>query len=294
VTDFFLPPPAADAEYVELRDGQREHIREAKSFIEHMWSLCGAFLDSDLRERARISFSSAFWELYLAFALHTNGVHLVPRRSRSPAQSGPDLLIAEPRIWIEAVAPGPGEGPDRVPDLLGAPGAHSVPDEKLKLRLRSAIEEKHARLQAYEARGWIHPHEPAIVAVSGAALGHLHGELNVPRIVRVAFPIGHEQIHIDISTHQVVRRSHQYSPVIRKQSGREVSTEIFLTPAYCRISALLYSAADALNRPKDPGADLILVLNPHAAAPITPGWSQFTHEYRADGDQVHYRQPGGT
>lgn len=292
MNDFLLTGPASDPEYLELRDGQREHTQEAKNFVEHMWTLCGSFLDSDLRERARISFSSAFWELYLAYALHHNGVHLVPRKSRSPAQSGPDLLVADTRIWIEAVAPGPGEGPDRVPDLFGLPGAHSVPDEQLKLRLRNAIEEKHARLLAYEARSWIQPHEPAIVAVSGAALGHLHGELTIPRIVRVAFPIGHEQIHIDVSTHQVVGRSHQYSRTVRKQSGSEVSTEMFVTDAYRRISALLYSASDALNRPTLPGADLILVVNPYAKAPIVPDAFHFTHEYHARGDELHHRLPG--
>jgi len=293
VTNFFLPGPASDAEYLALRDSDREDIQQAKRFVEDMWSHCADFLDSNLGERARNSFSGAFWELYLAFALHANGVHLVPRSRRRPAKSGPDLLIADARIWIEAVAPGPGEGADRVPDLLGTQGTFSVPDEQLKLRLRSAIEEKHDRLRAYEARGWVRPDEPTIVAISGAALGHSYGELNVPRIVRVAFPIGHEQIHIDVSTHQVVGRSHQYSPTIRKQSGSEVSTELFVTPAYRRISALLYSGADALNRPQHPGADLILVLNPHAAASITPGWFHFMHEYYAEGDEVHYRPPGG-
>jgi len=118
VTAFFLQTPASDAAYLALRDGQRAHIQEARRFIEHMWSLCGDFLDSDLRDRATRNFSGAFWELYLAFALNANGVHLVPRSERRPAKSGPDLLIRERRIWIEAVAPGPGQGADRVPDQM--------------------------------------------------------------------------------------------------------------------------------------------------------------------------------
>jgi len=294
VTDFFLSGPASDADYLEFRDGQHERRQEAKDFIEHMWSLCGDFLDSDLRENARSNFSSAFWELYLAFALYANGFHLAPRSERSPARSGPDLLIREPRTWIEAVAPGPGEGADRVPDFTGIPGTHTVPDEQLKLRLRSAIEWKHDRLLAYEERGWVRSDEPAIVAVGGAGLGPFHGDLNVPRIVRVAFGIGWEQLHLDPATGGVVGSSHQYSPAVRKQSGSEVSTEMFLTPAYRRISALLYSASDALNRPPHPGADLILVLNPHATAPITPGWFRFMHEYHAEGDKVRYRKAGTT
>ncbi|PYK11263.1 MAG: hypothetical protein DME65_07760 [Verrucomicrobia bacterium] len=292
LTDFFLPGPAVDPQYLAVRDGERDYVQEARRFIDDMWSHCGEFLDSDLREKARDNFSGAFWELYLTFAFFANGVHLVPRKRRSPSKSGPDLLISEPRIWIEAVAPGPGVGADKVPDLMGTQGAYSVPDEQLKLRLRNAIEEKHDRLVAYEARKWVRPDEPVIVAVGGAGLGLLHGEREVPRIVRVAFPIGFEQIHIDVTTHQVVGRSHQYSPSIRKQSGEEVSTDLFVTPAYRRISALLYSPSDALNRPAFPGVDLVLVLNPHAAAPITPGSFHFMHEYRAEGDRVHYRQAG--
>jgi hypothetical protein len=292
VSDFFLPGPASDADYLEFRDAQRERTQEARDFIEHMWSLCGDFLDSDLCEKARSDFSGAFWELYLAFALYANGVHLVPRSERSPARSGPDLLIREPRIWIEAVAPGPGEAADRVPDFTDIPGTHTVPDEQLKLRLRSAIEEKHGRLLAYEKRGWVCSDEPTIVAVGGVALGRAHGDLNVPRIVRVAFGIGWEQLHLDRATGQVVGSSHQYSPAVRKQSGSEVSTEMFLTPAYSRISALLYSPTDPLNRPTHPGADLILVLNPHATAPITPGRFHFMHEYHAEGDQLHHRLAG--
>jgi hypothetical protein len=292
VTAFFRQTPATDAAYVELRDGQRAHIQEARRFIEHMWSLCGDFLDSDLRDRATRNFSGAFWELYLAFALYANGVHLVPRSQRHPAKSGPDLLIREPRIWIEAVAPGPGQGADRVPDLMDKPGVHAVPDEQLQLRLRSAIEEKHERLLAYEKKKWVRPDDAAIVAVGGAGLGLLFGEREVPRIVRVAFPIGWPQLHLDPATGQVVGESHQYSPAIRKQSGEEVSTDLFVTPAYGRISALLYSASDALNRPTHPGADLILVLNPHATAPIVPSEFHFMHEYHAVADTLHHRRAG--
>lgn len=291
VTAFFRQTPATDAAYVELRDGQRAHIQEARDFIEHMWSLCGDFLDADLRRRAATNFTSAFWELYLAFALHVNGIQLVPRTQRQPARSGPDLLIREPRIWIEAVAPGPGQGADRVPDLLDKPGVHTVPDEELQLRLRTAIDYKHKQLLAHERKNWVRPDEPAIVAVGGAGLGLLFGEREVPRIVRVAFPIGWEQLHLDAAG-QVVGRSHQYSPAIRKQSGEEVSTDLFVTPAYGRISALLYSTSDALNRPSHPGADFILVLNPHATAPITWRSFHFMHEFHADGDHLHHRRAG--
>jgi hypothetical protein len=79
---------------------------------------------------------------------------------------------------------------------------------------------------------------------------------------------------------------------IALQRPRDVKLATFVSPAYGRISALLYSASDALNRPTHPGADLILVLNPHSTAPITPGLFHFMHEYHAKRDKLHHRRPG--
>jgi hypothetical protein len=291
--DFFQPGRATDPEYLVLRDDPREFIQDARRFVEHMWSHCGCFLDRDLPERARTSFASVHWELYLAFALYYNGVHLVRRGDRRPARSGPDILVSDPRLWIEATAPGPGTGADRVPGDTTPGLVVAVPDDQIILRLRNAIDEKLGRFRAYEARGWVAPAEPVLIAISGAALPWRWAERDIPRIVRTVLPIGDDVLHISINDRKVVGRTHEYRPHVVKASGSQVTTNLFLDEAYSRISGVMFCYSDALNRPAQPGPDLTLVLNPKASAPLVPGWLHFGWEYWVEADTVHRRAPNG-
>ncbi len=277
-----------------LRDGHAPHQVAGRKRIEAMWQQCASFLDQDLHEKARGAFVSAWWELYVAFAVSSNGFELVPRARRVPARHGPDLQLTDRDIWIEAVAPGPGAGADGVPIRPNDGGAYAVPDEQLKLRLRSAIEDKHNAFLRYEERGWVKPDEPAIVAVGGAALGYQWLELEIPRIVRVVVPIGHKVLHVRPMTAEVVGTSYEYTDAVAKASGAEVDTDIFVSDSHRRISAILYSDSDPVNFPDKPGADFVAVLNPHASAPLPLGHFAFAQEYWIEGDQLHRRQPGGT
>src|SRR2546426_1076318 len=94
---FFVPEPAGDERYAILRTNPAPIVAAARDFVQTMWEQCGGFLDPDLNERASRAFIPAFWELYVAFALHSNKVPLAPRRERSPARSGPDILTRSPR-----------------------------------------------------------------------------------------------------------------------------------------------------------------------------------------------------
>ena len=78
--------------------------------------------------------------MYLGCALLDLGFELVPH-GRRPA-AGPDLCICseDRRIWIEAIAPQPGTGPDAVPASGEAGGW--VPEARIVLRYRAAVEEK--------------------------------------------------------------------------------------------------------------------------------------------------------
>lgn len=115
---FFLEDNSQSEEYSWVREGRNDWCREARDFIESIWPPCAEFLDSDLQRDARINFHQRWWELYLAHVLLTNGVSLVPRKLRHPAQKGPDLLaiVEEQRFWVEAVTVSSGTGPDAVPE----------------------------------------------------------------------------------------------------------------------------------------------------------------------------------
>jgi hypothetical protein len=288
---FFEPEPAGDPRYAILRSDDLPIIASARSFVESMWQECGAFLDPDLPTRAARGFLPVFWELYVAYTLHSRGIELVPRARRSPARQGPDLLASSGRIWIEATLPTSGKGVDAVPDPPGEGFAWRIPDDQMKLRLRNAIEEKHNRFKEYEARGWVHPADPAVIAIGGAGLTLRHGELTIPRIVRSVLPIGHEQVHLSTESFEVTGHSFEYRATVAKVSGEPIRTDVFLDPAYSRISAILYSGADEINRPPMPGADFTIVRNPLASAPLPPGWLPFVWEYWVEGDLLHRREP---
>ena len=286
---FFAPGPASDQHYVNLRDGHAPIVAEARAFVEELWAAYAQYLDPDVAERARGAYLSSFWELYLVHVLHSRGIALFPRLRRTPARQGPDLLAEHPRIWIEAVAPGPGEGPDAVPPL--SPGvAFRVPDEQMKLRLRSAIEEKRGRINAYRERGWVPETEPVVVAINGSRITFAQLELTIPRVIRCVLPFGYEQFAIDRSSLEVVERSYTYQRETIKRSGEGVPTDVFLDPGYSMISALLYSSADEVNRPPSPGAEIVLVRNPLAAAPLPDAWLPVGWEYWVEGNALHRRQ----
>ena len=90
---------------------------------------------------------------------------------------------------------------------------------------------------------------------------------------QVDFNVGREDV-------DVVNRGFQYQPFVRKLSGRDVSTAVFINPANAGISGLIYScvAVDRLRNfanklaPFPLGKDFVLIHNPYAASPIKPGW----------------------
>ena len=240
MTAFFANDQALDPHYVALRDGDAPIVQEARAFVEMLWASFSQYLDPDVPARAaRDSYFSCFWELYLAYTLDTIGIKLVPRDEREPARHGPDLLAMQPKVWIEAVAPGRGQGADAVQESsLG--GVFSVPDEQIKLRLRSSIEEKRLQLQRYTEHGWVAPGDPVVVAINGKRIPSAQLEITIPRIIRCVIPFGHERFLIDPHNAEVLDRSFAYQPEILKQSGGSVPTDVFLDPQYASISALLY------------------------------------------------------
>ncbi|MCX6069419.1 MAG: hypothetical protein NTU91_00965 [Chloroflexi bacterium] len=294
MTSFFKAGSSSDRHYTALRDGAAPIVADGRAFVEMLWTGCSQFLDDGLRQRAPDAYMSTFWELYLAYTLDIHGVGLVPRAQRQPAGHGPDLLARQPRVWIEAVAPGPGEGLDAVREPPNGV-AFSVPDDQIILRLRSAIEEKRRRALAYRERGWIAHTDPFVVALNAARIPSAMLEITIPRVVRCVLPFGHEQLVIDRATVEVVDRFFSYRREVLKQSGQPVATDLFLDPAYSPISALLYSCSDEINRPPCAGPDFIFVHNPLASGPVPRGWLPFGWEYWVEGDRLHRREhgPGG-
>src|SRR5579884_2002731 len=136
-----------DQLYERIRSADNPYLRKARRLTERMWAHCRQFIDANARERAKSDdFYAVWWELFLAYSLSCAGTVLVPAVSRVGAGRGrPDLLTASPRIWIEAVMPQPGTGPDALIQLPSFE-VYSVPVGATVLRLCTSIQEKSSKL----------------------------------------------------------------------------------------------------------------------------------------------------
>jgi hypothetical protein len=288
MSSFFQGADAVnDPLYCKIRNADNRYLRKAQRLTERMWASCGQFIDTNATERAKKDdFYAVWWELFLAYALSRAGVALVPTSARPCTGKGrPDLLAANPRIWIEAVMPRPGTGPDALAEpSLGE--VFSVPTEAFVLRLRTAIQEKIAKLEQYLKDGTIQPGEPAIIAVSGGRLPFRFNEQPVPSIVRAVCAVGNLVLEIDRATMKRIGTSIEFRNRVVKKSDAAVATDLFLQKESAHVSAVLYSASDCVNHPRKPGADFLLVHNPNATTPIPDTWLPVGEQYWTDGHEL--------
>ncbi|HEY2392341.1 MAG TPA: hypothetical protein VGK22_14295 [Candidatus Angelobacter sp.] len=279
-----------DPLYQKVRNPANPYCLKARNLIERMWSASGQFVDSDTRERAKLDFSAAWWELYLAFALLELGVSLLPNEKKPRLGKGrPDLVSVSPRVWIEAVAPEAGIGPDALTEPE-AGRVFDVPIESYILRLRNAIQNKIQVIDRYILNGTIPSGESVIIAISGSRLPFRFTEGPIPNIVRAVFGVGNMVLEFDVTTRNHMNTSLEYKDHVLKKSNQPVATDLFLRKESEHVSAILYSASDCVNHPPQPGPDFILVHNPNAQVPVPESWLLGVDQYWMD-EQVLRRVP---
>ncbi|MFA5111444.1 MAG: hypothetical protein WC443_08575, partial [Desulfobaccales bacterium] len=145
---FFLPGDCQDPAYRNVRDNPNNklYLREAKAFVESLWIRYRDLKDSKnlylkdphCRTSALNGFLSRFWEMYLAVTLHDHGFKL-----ERYGNKGPEFYFwhNNRKVWVEAVAPGPGINENRVPGCSNSI-LKDVPEEKILLRFTNALDEK--------------------------------------------------------------------------------------------------------------------------------------------------------
>lgn len=201
----------------------------------------------------------------------------MPRKS---GELGPDFLVKAHglRIWIEATAPGPGEGNDAVPELqFGV--AQQVPEKEILLRLRSAISNKLSAWKEWLKQDIVKDHDAFVIAINGRRMRPGIGDSEPPYIAKAVFPIGPLVVVWDKNTDGIVDSYYDTRVTLNKKSGAEVRTDIFLTKEYREVSAVIYCFADMVNRPANEGDEFRLVHNPMASRPIPKGFLARGREY---------------
>ena len=286
---FDLPGDDWDPLYLAIRDSDHPSAVETRQFVDGLWGRYESLADPHFKNEIGSQFQPRFWEMYLACTLLAHSFKI------SSSDVGPDfcMSVGDMRIWIEAIAPGPGApcSADRVPDivLISESGiAQSVPDEQIVIRYCGAIKEKFRKYSEYLSNGIIGSSDPYVIAINSGTIRLARPELNIPRIVKAVFPIGHLQVTMSRETGEVVDTGYQARTEIPKASGAAVETTIFIDPGFAGISAVLYSPIDAVNQTERMGDDFVFVHNPLASNPIPRDLIRMGIEYWAEDRGENY------
>jgi len=267
---------------------ENPNFEDERRFIESLWERYEPYADRQFRTEITFNFHRRYWEMYLACSLMEYGLELTPRET----EKGPDLCLQlnKSRVWIEAVAPSGGQGPDAITRRTLKPGKiewFSVPEAKIILRYLSSLREKQIKYTAYLKDGTISPTEPYIIAINGRRVPYSIVDDDVPVIVKAVLPFGQYAVTLDFDKNEIVDQGYTYRADVEKANKEKVSTQFFLDPEYAGISGILFSNSDLLNRPRKLGADFIYVHNPMASNRLPSGWFPIGREYWLENKALH-------
>ena len=259
---FFLPGDASDPGYRNVRD--LPHWREAKEFTESLWPAYRHMADPHFQTDARNHFLQRFWEMYLACTFMERGIEL-----HRVGNEGPEFFFCTEsrRIWVEAVAPGPGTGPDQVPETEYGK-AYTVPTEKILLRFTSVLRDKLLKRHSAVAKGILLPDEQVLLAINSRGIPHAPYGAEMPYIAKALLPFGALSIDINPKTREVTDTYYQFRPELQKQNLSSVATTAFLEAEYAAFVGVLHSGVDSANHPAMLGGDFLLLHNPSALSPL--------------------------
>ena len=263
-----------DPSYENLRDGTNPAEIAGKELTEALWEQFQPFSDVNFSEELAIDFDARFWEMDLTVELLKQGLDV------SCPKPGPDVCVTDKgqRLWFEAICPKAGSGADEVPSPMVG-GITKVPEDQIKLRYTSAIQEKFTKYAKYCAKGIIGKDEPYVIAINSCQIPSARADFHPPRIVRTVFPIGGEVLKVNRGTGETTV-SFEFSATVQKASGTEIDIQYFIDPKYSGISGILFSYSDCCNRPASQN-DWVFIHNPLASNPVEHGLVSCALEYTA-------------
>jgi type I restriction enzyme S subunit len=272
---FFLPGACSDRYYADVRDGQRSPLIEGRAFTESLWQRYQGFADPHFREDARAHFIERFWEMYLAVAFLDRGLEVSPGSGRGPEFY---FMSGKTRVWVEAVAPGPGAGIDRVPEIELGVGCE-VPTEKLLLRFANALAEKRARYESALAAAIISAEDGYVLAINSRRIPHAPYYYTLPYFVQALLPIGDLTLMFNRDLGNVEDAFYKTRETVAKANRAPVSMRPFLDPEFAFVSAVLHSVVECVSRPQEIGGDFAVLHNPGALHPIHPSVFDWCDQY---------------
>jgi hypothetical protein len=289
-------------QYVRRKYGSSsERARSICDRLERLWDahrpLANPHFVEEFCSGDEAKFVQRYWEMCLGQLLREAGWQL------ESVARGPDFKATRGSrvIWVEAVAPGPGSGPNRLPQEYISPlldagvQAYWDPTDAIMLRVTTALEAKYRKLVGYDEpngrhkpgyleQGTIKPDEPYLIAINTVLLGHSGGvgSSDLPAVVEAVFPVGAPSVTVNRKTRKVVHEGISFQPTLIAASGASIRTDIFLQVCYAGISAVLGHHEGPSSLPSRWFKNrLIVAHNPLAINQLTDGQFGHAREYRA-------------
>ena len=278
-----------DKAYLNTRDHPKGI--ESKCFVEELWRRFSYLADPHFREDARNHFLERFWEMYLAVTLLERGFNLTRH-----GDAGPEFYVSvgSRRVWLEAVTPGPGDGPDQVPPLCDGEFS-AFPTEQVLLRFTNALDAKRQRYFEALGKRIISPEDQYVLAINSRGIRHdAPYEKTMPLFIQAFLAIGPLLVPIDVITRQFEKPFYQHRPAIAKLSGASVSTRTFLDDDAQFCSAILHSGVDCANYPSQFGGEFAILHNPNAQCPLDFALFDWCEQFILRGEQLYRSKPNFT
>lgn len=301
---FFLPGDCKDPAYRNVRDNP--DFAEDRAFVESLWTRYPSYLrDRTCRSNARNDFLARFWEMYLAVTLRERGFKL-----ERFGNEGPEFYFMHNnrKVWIEAVAPGPGNTEDQVPDYFSREVTKiggveleimvPTPVEKIILRFTGVLFGKDGKKDKYfkaVEKGIIAQNDLYILAINSRGIpyaAHRH-PTDIPYFVQAFLRFGNMVWLWNTKTGEIDKTFYQKRENVIKAKGAPVSTSAGLDTAFAFVSAVLHSAVNCVNHPAILGEDFSILHWP-AASPshrLDPSFFSWCEQWFYQDDQLERRPP---
>jgi len=273
---------STDKNYLALRDNPK--FSEYRNYCENLWKRFAPYADPDFPLEFSKQLQPRFWELYLGCSLLDLGFSIIPKSS----SKGPDfhIVLDGRNIWIEAIAPNNGEGPDAVPDIYEHSGFDPMPEDKIILRFTNAITEKKKKLDAYIRSGIVSSNDIFVIALNGGGINMLMFDGPMPTVIKSVYPVGDEVVTVDVVSRKVISDKYKLRFEIIKDSRKAVSTRAFINPEYINITGILYSNVSLGTLPSKLGDDFLFIHNSIAISKLKYGWLRTGKECYKEENQL--------
>lgn len=273
--------------YPETREG-----KTISSHLEELWTKFHPYADTNFIEELESSdsgkFHQRYWEMFLGAWLIDMGFQLLPHNNE-----GPDIAIQlnDRKVFFEAIVPGPGDGPDKVPELIPQvwePGvkleAKDVPSNQILMRWTSAFHTKAQQFRKYIDSGIVSGKDSCVIAINSCLLGHFgfDGISSFPAALEAVYPIGPQQVHFTQNQPEKTTVDLQHRPSVEKSNKSPIKTTPFMSDEFGFISALIATHKSDAHMFCYPGRPVALIHNLHAAVPIARKQIPADYEYWAE------------